>query len=95
MTVDEDQLGFSTEKAEGKNDKQSQTRRTKLRGTDHDSPTVRISKTLSWLLRHVADSEGLEMRGDGYVKVSEMVIPTCTKLVLPGVNFSYSSTTRN
>lgn len=46
---------------------------TKLRGLDKDSPEVRISKTLSWLLRHGAQGEGLAMRKDGYVKVVDLV----------------------
>jgi 2'-phosphotransferase len=45
----------------------------KLRGQDRDSPDVRISKTLSWLLRHGAQGEGLKMRTDGYVKVEDLV----------------------
>ena len=52
------------------------------------APDVRISKTLSWLLRHVADSEGLGMRTDGYVNVSKMVSATATTLVLSRVTFS-------
>jgi 2'-phosphotransferase len=46
---------------------------TKLRGQVRDSPDVRISKTLSWLLRHGAQGEGLKMRTDGYVKVDDLV----------------------
>jgi 2'-phosphotransferase len=46
---------------------------TKLRGQVRDSPDVRISKTLSWLLRHGAQDEGLKMRTDGYVKVDDLV----------------------
>jgi 2'-phosphotransferase len=34
---------------------------------------VRISKTLSWLLRHGAQGEGLKMRTDGYVKVDDLL----------------------
>lgn len=45
----------------------------KLRGQPRDSPEVRMSKTLSWLLRHGAKSEGLKMRPDGYVRVSDLV----------------------
>ena len=45
----------------------------KLRGQDRDSPEVRISKTLSWLLRHGAQGEGLKIRPDGYVKVDDLV----------------------
>lgn len=45
----------------------------KLRGLEKDSPEVRLSKTLSWLLRHGAKGEGLPMREDGYVKVTDLV----------------------
>ncbi|KAJ3729976.1 KptA family-domain-containing protein [Lentinula guzmanii] len=45
----------------------------KLRGLPKDSPAVRLSKTLSWLLRHGAQSEGLPMRPDGYVKVANLL----------------------
>ena len=34
---------------------------------------VRISKTLSYILRHGAKKEGLKLRPDGYVKVSDIV----------------------
>ena len=44
-----------------------------LRGHPKDSPEVRLSKTLSWILRHGAKSEGLYMRTDGYVRVSDLV----------------------
>ncbi|KAF9442254.1 hypothetical protein P691DRAFT_779493 [Macrolepiota fuliginosa MF-IS2] len=44
----------------------------KLRGFGKDKPEVRVSKTLSWLLRHGAASEGLAMRADGYVKVDDL-----------------------
>ena len=49
---------------------------TKLRGRDNDSPEVRTSKTISWLLRHGAENEGLPMRSDGYVRVTDMVCTT-------------------
>lgn len=58
----------------------------KLRGQDRDSPDVRISKTLSWLLRHGAQSEGLEIRTDGYVKVDDLV---WLSYVLPVLNHAY------
>ncbi|KAJ4470152.1 KptA family-domain-containing protein [Lentinula aciculospora] len=45
----------------------------KLRGLPKDSPAIRLSKTLSWLLRHGAQSEGLAMRADGYVKVADLL----------------------
>ena len=44
-----------------------------LRGHPKDSPQVRFSKTLTWILRHGAKSEGLYMRPDGYVRVSDLV----------------------
>ncbi|KAJ7672736.1 KptA family-domain-containing protein [Mycena rosella] len=45
----------------------------KLRGLPKDSPEVRVSKTLSWILRHGAKSEGLAMRPDGFVKVTDLI----------------------
>lgn len=45
----------------------------KLRGLPKDDPEVRISKTLSWILRHGSESEGLAMRSDGYVRVTDLV----------------------
>ncbi|KAF8652158.1 hypothetical protein AX16_004515 [Volvariella volvacea WC 439] len=45
----------------------------KLRGLPKDSPEVRMSKTLSWILRHGAKSEGLAIRQDGYVRVAELL----------------------
>ncbi|KAG7093477.1 hypothetical protein E1B28_007152 [Marasmius oreades] len=54
------------------NSKQNQPS-SKLRGLSKDSAEVRISKTLSWLLRHGAQSEGLAMRADGYVKVTDLL----------------------
>jgi len=50
----------------------SQTGR-KLRGLEKDSIETRISKTVSWLLRHSAEKEGLKIRGDGYVKVVDLL----------------------
>ncbi|KIL65540.1 hypothetical protein M378DRAFT_76750 [Amanita muscaria Koide BX008] len=38
-----------------------------------DTPEVRLSKTISWLLRHGAKSEGLAMRTDGCVKVEDLL----------------------
>ncbi|KAJ6559168.1 KptA family-domain-containing protein [Mycena vulgaris] len=45
----------------------------KLRGLPKDSPDVRVSKTLSWILRHGAKSEGLVMRPDGFVRVTDLL----------------------
>ncbi|KAF8260689.1 KptA family-domain-containing protein [Lactarius quietus] len=45
----------------------------KLRGFQKDSPEVRLSKTLSWILRHGAKSEGLFVRSDGYVRVNDLI----------------------
>ncbi|EMD39185.1 hypothetical protein CERSUDRAFT_112859 [Gelatoporia subvermispora B] len=45
----------------------------KLRGHPRDSPEVRVSKTLSWILRHGSKSEGIPMRPDGYVRVDDLL----------------------
>ncbi|KAH7908592.1 phosphotransferase KptA/Tpt1, partial [Hygrophoropsis aurantiaca] len=45
----------------------------KLRGSDRDAPDVRISKSLSWLLRHGAKTAGLQLRADGYAKISDVL----------------------
>ncbi|KAG1743116.1 KptA family-domain-containing protein [Suillus lakei] len=45
----------------------------KLRGHPRDDPRVRVSKSLSWLLRHGAKNAGLDMREDGYAKVSDVL----------------------
>ncbi|KAN0121143.1 Phosphotransferase KptA/Tpt1 [Russula decolorans] len=60
-----------------------------LRGHPKDSPQVRLSKTLSWILRHGAKSEGLYMRPDGYVRVSDLLasprLSSPTQLDLAGL----------
>ncbi|KAI1315166.1 tRNA 2'-phosphotransferase 1 [Mortierella claussenii] len=38
-----------------------------------DSPTVKLSKALSWLLRHNAESQGVAIRPDGYVKIQDVL----------------------
>jgi len=50
----------------------------KLRGQTNDSPEVRLSKTLAWILRHGAKSEGLAMRPDGYIRVTHLVSSACS-----------------
>jgi 2'-phosphotransferase len=45
----------------------------KLRGMDKDLPEVRLSKTLSWILRHGATAEGLPIRDDGFIRVDDIV----------------------
>ena len=57
----------------GKNQKPNPSQNTKLRGRDQDSPEVRMSKTITWLLRHQAGNEGLIMRSDGYIRVADIV----------------------
>ncbi|KAF8625027.1 hypothetical protein AX17_006941 [Amanita inopinata Kibby_2008] len=46
----------------------------KMRGMNKDTPQVRLSKTISWLLRHGAKGEGLVMREDGYVRVDDLLV---------------------
>ncbi|KAI6010877.1 KptA family-domain-containing protein [Pisolithus orientalis] len=43
------------------------------RGHPRDPPEVRLSKSLSWLLRHGAKTAGLQIRSDGYARVSDVV----------------------
>ncbi|GJJ78664.1 2'-phosphotransferase [Entomortierella parvispora] len=38
-----------------------------------DSPTVRLSKALSWLLRHNAAAQGVAIRPDGYVLIKDVL----------------------
>ena len=42
-------------------------------GPRSHSPAVRLSKALSWLLRHNAVSQGIAIRPDGYVKISAVL----------------------
>lgn len=46
---------------------------TKLGVLREDPPEVRLSKTVTWILRHGAKSEGIFMRPDGAVRVSDLV----------------------
>ncbi|THH10352.1 hypothetical protein EW145_g1381 [Phellinidium pouzarii] len=48
-------------------------KKTKLRGHPNDKEEFRVSKTLSWILRHGAKQDGLYMRPDGYVRVSDLL----------------------
>jgi len=45
----------------------------KLRGSPRDDPKIRLSKTLSYVLRHGAEKEGIRMRPDGFVLVNDLV----------------------
>lgn len=45
----------------------------KLRGSPRESEEMRMSKTLTWVLRHGSQSEKLTMRPDGYVRVQDIV----------------------
>lgn len=38
-----------------------------------DSPDVRLSKSLSWILRHGAQKEGIPIRPDGYISLSVLM----------------------
>jgi hypothetical protein len=50
----------------------------KLRGLPSDSPDVRLSKSVSWILRHGAEQERLELRPDGYARVDDLVSMSAT-----------------
>lgn len=43
------------------------------RGGQHNDPNVELSKSLSYILRHSAQREGLTIRTDGYVRLDELV----------------------
>ena len=45
------------------------------RGRPTDDPDTRWSKTLSYILRHGAAKEGLQLRPDGFVRVEDLVSP--------------------
>lgn len=48
------------------------------------------SKTLSWLLRHNAESQGLTLRPDGYCKVDEVLnVPKIKKLKIDVAQLKY------
>ncbi|KAG6334570.1 hypothetical protein ID866_4525 [Astraeus odoratus] len=49
------------------------TKGSRQRGHPRDSPEVRLSKSLSWLLRHGAKTAGLQIRPDGYARVSDVL----------------------
>ncbi|KAI8925184.1 phosphotransferase KptA/Tpt1 [Entophlyctis helioformis] len=52
---------------------QSGSSRGRVRGRDNDSPQVRLSKSLSYLLRHGAAKEGIPMRPDGFVALADVL----------------------
>ncbi|TCD71780.1 hypothetical protein EIP91_003123 [Steccherinum ochraceum] len=54
-------------------EKQQQQNAPKMRGLPTDSEETRMSKTLTWILRHGSESEGLTMRPDGYVRVQDIL----------------------
>lgn len=45
----------------------------KLRGNPRDGQNTRISKTLTYVLRHGAEQEGITVRPDGFVLVKDLV----------------------
>jgi len=47
---------------------------------------VKLSKTLAWLLRHQAVSQGLDIRQDGFVPCSQ-VVSLLAKRCIPGMTF--------
>lgn len=49
------------------------------RGRPSDDADTRHSKTLSYILRHGASKEGLTLRPDGFVRVSDLVSPLKTR----------------
>lgn len=60
----------------------------KQNGRPTDSPEVRASKTLAYILRHGAEKEGLAIRSDGLVKLADVVSGGCPPLVLTHVQMA-------
>ncbi|KAI5116350.1 hypothetical protein M0805_002255 [Coniferiporia weirii] len=58
-----------TKKGKGKN----AHKKLPLRSHPDDDKDTRVSKKLSWILRHGAKTGGLKMRSDGYVRVSDLL----------------------
>ena len=56
--------------------RQQRATNAKLRGYKNETPEVRISKTLSWILRHGSESLKLPMHPDGFVRV-DVIVSTC------------------
>ncbi|KAI0825770.1 KptA family-domain-containing protein [Irpex lacteus] len=70
--------------SQGKDGQEKRKGKARQRGLPSDSPEVRLSKTVTWVLRHGAASEGLKMRKDGYIRVDDLLkIPK-----LQGLDFS-------
>ncbi|CAH7675248.1 phosphotransferase KptA/Tpt1 [Phakopsora pachyrhizi] len=44
-----------------------------MRGRPDDSPDVRLSKTLSYILRHGAEKEYLKLRADGFIRLEDVL----------------------
>lgn len=63
-------------------DKKSQQQPSgKLRGNPRDDPKTRLSKTLSFVLRHGAEKEGIPIRPDGFVLVNDLVSESLVSVV--------------
>ncbi|KAH9924824.1 KptA family-domain-containing protein [Amylocystis lapponica] len=67
------QREHNQERAQGRNQQHGGGRGSaKSKGRPRDTPEQRRSKTLSWILRHGSQKEGLDMRSDGYVRVDDL-----------------------
>ena len=56
-----------------KDRKSHQQTSAKLKGSPRDDPKTRLSKTLSYVLRHGAEKEGIPIRPDGFVLINDLV----------------------
>ncbi|KAI0685901.1 hypothetical protein BC835DRAFT_1309757 [Cytidiella melzeri] len=74
----------------GKAQQENEKGKGRLRGRPSDSPEMRLSKTVTWVLRHGAAQESLALRPDGYARVQDLLklpklkgldFPTLEKLV--------------
>lgn len=71
--MDKDTSSAKAQRGGGKSGRGGGQASTKQRGRPSDNPEVRLSKTVSWILRHGAEQEGLKLREDGYVRVDDLV----------------------
>ncbi|EJD07666.1 uncharacterized protein FOMMEDRAFT_116035 [Fomitiporia mediterranea MF3/22] len=69
----EQELRGKRRAAEERSSRNAYKKGPKLRGDRRDDEDVRISKTLSWVLRHGAKTEGLAVRPDGYSRVRDLL----------------------
>lgn len=66
-------VGPATPQKDAPPDAETKKSKKKARGRLNDSPDTQLSKTLSYMLRHGAAKESLNIRADGFVKMDDLV----------------------